>query len=402
MTQKYKRIHIWNFPPTRTFIYLKREFRKELFSLIKDKLRTKDLIKLLKEKSLNYGITRKYKEYHLHTWRSGYKREKGRIKKICIPLWVLIEMSKLLSNSNLINNKIMRRIERNILFYKGWGKSTPIVNPKLPILFTPEMVSVFFHLCGDGHVGSGRDTSHYRQTSQQALYNFLKKLQNVFGKFRVSIVEESKLFIPRIITDFYKHFFQINSFGWNKARIPKKIKNLPKEFLIAGLTAFIVDEGCVGDFIEIYSKNRQLLNDILEITLKLGYKVSTIKKKYRYGKFDTYRFIISSKSLISLFKDIKHVEKRFQTCNILHKSAQLEWIVKVKNRKWERRSFGKTKELILKFLRSSKMTAPELALKTTIRISSIREHLLQLEKMGLIKRVGKNGRAILWSFNYEI
>lgn len=33
----YKKIHIWEFPPTRTFIYLDEKFREKLFNEIKYK-----------------------------------------------------------------------------------------------------------------------------------------------------------------------------------------------------------------------------------------------------------------------------------------------------------------------------------------------------------------------------
>ena len=43
----------------------------------------------------------------------------------------------------------MRKIEKNIEYYTGTGKSHPILNPKLPLHLTPEMVSVIFHFMGD-------------------------------------------------------------------------------------------------------------------------------------------------------------------------------------------------------------------------------------------------------------
>ncbi|MFH8092947.1 MAG: hypothetical protein QXM38_03330, partial [Candidatus Aenigmatarchaeota archaeon] len=111
----------------------------------------------------------------------------------------------------------------------------------------------------------GTDASHYRQTNQDALNNFLKKLQNSLGRFEIRKPEKSKLIIPRIITDFYKHYFNISKFSWKDSRIPTNVKNFSKDFLVAGLASFIIDEGHIGDFVEIYSKNYNLLHDILEI-----------------------------------------------------------------------------------------------------------------------------------------
>ena len=74
----------------------------------------------------------------------------------------------------------MRIIEKNIELYTSWGKSNPILNPKLPLQLTPEMVSVIFHFMGDGHIGDApEETSSYRQMNKQGLNNFLLKLRNI-------------------------------------------------------------------------------------------------------------------------------------------------------------------------------------------------------------------------------
>ncbi len=395
---KYKEIHIWEFPPTRTFIHLNDKFRKELFLELRRRINVNKIMNGINQKSINYGLRKyRYNSCHFYDWMNGFKKDKEHVDKINVPLWVFIEISKILSNSCNANNSVMRRIEKQVDYYTGLGKAIPIKNPKLPLLLTPEMTSIVFHLCGDGHVGSGMDSSHYRQTNKDSLDSFLEKLQNIFGEFKVSIFEDSKLIIPRIITDFYKHYFGFSKFSWSTSRIPKTIKNMSKDFLLAGLTAFIIDEGHVSDFIEIYSKNYHLISDISEITLKLGYKISKIEKKYRYGRFDSYRFIIRPESLSKLYREIELIQTKFPICGLAHKSELLKQIVRIRNRGWERRGFGITKSLILNSLENNKATVREIATKTDIRLSSVREHLLQLERKNLINRAGKAGRKILWA-----
>jgi TusA-related sulfurtransferase len=255
-------------------------------------------------------------------------------------------------------------------------------------------------MCGDGHVGIGTDNSQYRQVDKDNLGMFLLKLLNTFGKFRISIFEGSKLIIPRVITDFYRYYFGLSGRSWDTARIPESMKAMPKDFLLAGLAAFIVDEGHVGDFIEVYSKNYQLINDIAEIASNIGYEISCVEKKYRYDKFDSFRFIIRPKSLCSMNKDLNALESAFPTCSLSNKSEYLRQIVRTKNRGWDRRKFGETKRLVLKFLNRNQSTSRDIAAMSNIRISSMREHLLQLERKNLIKRVGKMGRSILWT-QYE-
>jgi DNA-binding transcriptional ArsR family regulator len=394
---EYREIHIWEFPPTRTFIHLNDNFRKKLFLTIKNRVGIKNILQAINKRSKIYHIKRNYDEENFRCWVSGFRKDKSNMENVNIPLWVLIEISKILSSSEMINNETMKNIEKHIIYYTGLGKAIPIKNPKLPILVTPEMTSIVFHLCGDGHVGSGMDSSHYRQTNKDNLDSFLEKLQNIFGEFKVSIFEDSKLIIPRIITDFYKYYFGFSKFSWSTSRIPKTIKNMSKDFLLAGLTAFIIDEGHIGDFIEIYSKNYHLISDISEITLKLGYKISKIEKKYRYGRFDSYRFIIRPESLPKLYREIELTQTKFPICGLAHKSEFLKQIVRIRNRGWERRGFGITKSLILNSLENNKATVREIATKTDIRLSSVREHLLQLERKNLINRAGKAGRKILWA-----
>ncbi|MFH8092948.1 MAG: winged helix-turn-helix domain-containing protein [Candidatus Aenigmatarchaeota archaeon] len=112
----------------------------------------------------------------------------------------------------------------------------------------------------------------------------------------------------------------------------------------------------------------------------MGYRCSEIKKKYRYGKFDCYRFVITSESLPSLYKDIESLKKKFPTCGLANKSKYLKQIVKIRNKNWKRRSFKVTKKIILKVLKNKRMTSRELSAKVNINLTSVREHLLQLEK----------------------
>lgn len=118
-----------------------------------------------------------------------------------------------------------------------------------------------------------------------------------------------------------------------EARIPNSIKSLPKDFLLAGLVSFIIDEGSVGDVITIYSKNKALLEDIREIAIKCGYKCYKIKEKYAYGKFDCYRFNISSESYETLYNDIINLSQNLPTCGLAHKMKRLKRQIHFKNSK---------------------------------------------------------------------
>lgn len=324
--KKYKEIHIWEFHPTLTFIKLNQKFKENVFMELKEKSTSiKDLLNKINKSSKKYGIKRNYNTGHLSSWIKGSKKDRGKIKNIYIPLWLLIEISKTLSKNSGKNNKIMEKIEKNIEHYTGSGKSHPIKNPKLPLYLTPEMVSVIFHFMGDGHIGRKTVVSSYRQMNKIGLNNFLKKIKNIFGDFNYPKKEfnNGRLNIPKIITEFYKHYFKLPSTKTFESYIPKNIKNFKKEFLLAGLISFIVDEGHVGEVITIYSKNKRLIEDIREIAIKCGYLSHPIREKYAYGKFDVYRFSISSKSYNQFHDDIIKLSSLFPTCNLAQKQEKL-------------------------------------------------------------------------------
>ncbi len=324
--KKYKNIHIWEFPKNLTFIRLNEEFRKDLFTKLKLKMSsTKEILNHINKNSFKYKIKRRYNTGHISSWIKGYKKDRGKIKNVNIPLWLLIEISKNLSESNSNKNKMMIEIEENIEYYTGTGKSHPILNPKLPLFLTPEMVSVIFHFMGDGHIGRKKVVSSYRQMNKEGLNNFLKKLNNVFGDFGYpkKEFENGRLNVPKIITEFYNYYFKLPNTNTFEAYVPNNIKGLKREFLLAGLISFIVDEGHVGEVITIYGKNYKLMEDVREVAIKCGYLCHPIRKKYAYGKFDVYRFSISSKSYNKFYKDILVLSKEFPTCNLAQKQEKL-------------------------------------------------------------------------------
>ena len=318
----YKSIHIWEFPPTLTRICLRDSFRHDLFQVLKEQIGSQQKIaEYLNRNSIRYGLRMSYRHGNIFTWKEGGKNDRGKLKNSHVPLWVLIEWSKLLSRKNSADNKIMRTIERNIMSYSMAGKSHSITMPRLPIKKTPELVSVIFHFLGDGHIGRKTVSSSYRQMNEQGLRNFLQKLRNSFGEFNYDRNEfkNGRLVVPKVITEFYKYYFNLSSTTTFEGRVPDKIKCLPKPFLVASLVSFIVDEGHVWEVITIYSKNKALLNDVREIAVSCGYLCHPIREKYARGKLDCYRFSISSKSYCLLSNDIRALVKIFPTCSLAQK-----------------------------------------------------------------------------------
>ncbi len=391
--EKYKIAHLWEFPPTRTFVCMNDKPRKAFFEKLLEKSNSKKIIDILNSRCVDYGLKLKLGQSRLWEWKNGNKNDRGRNVTINIPLWALIEMSKIISETDYLN--ILSYIEKNLKYYTGRGRAKSVYNPIMPLVITPELVSIVFHLCGDGHVGIGTDPSNYRQVNHKALNNFVKKLRNSFGYFDVKIFEDSKIIIPRVITDFYTHYFELNNLNWDVARIPKKIKNMPKEFLIAGLASFIVDEGHISDVIEIYSKNKDLIEDVKEIAVRLGYKVHGPKEKYRYGKLDSYRIYISAYNANEFYDDILTVSVKFPTCTLVHKMPFLYRIVLRQKRGYSRKPDGVTKKKIVKLLKVRPRTTIEIAEILNIGHSSVREHIDKLEGERKIRKLRRAQKRAL-------
>jgi len=329
----YEKINIWNFPPERTYIHLKDDFRIKFINSLLKKYRSPEIINILNKNSKKYNIKKKLHSTRVFDWRRGKKETKSKKCKINIPLWVLIEISHLTNSKN--NLVFLEKMQKNIEYYCSTGYSNGVYNPNLPILVTPEFVSGVFHFCGDGHLNCSKRScmSSYRQINKEGLNNFHKKLKNCFGEFGYGIdsYNEGKLHVPKIIAELYKYYFKIKRNNWDVCRIPNKIKKMSKEFLVAGLNSFIIDEGHIREVIEIYSKNKLLINDIRQIALKCGYKCYSIKEKYARGNFDSYRFNISIHSYLKMNEDILKLKERFPTCDFAHKQKVFDKWITYKN-----------------------------------------------------------------------
>lgn len=396
--KNYKKIHIWDFPLNQIFVRLSNKFREELVSNLLNKFKSEPLaIGWVNKASINYGFNKKYSRGSFYIWKKGFAGYKKKKVTKNFPLWVLIEISKRLSNSSKINNGVMEKIEKNVEYYCSIGGANRIYNPKLPILVTPEFASIIFHFCGDGHLAiNSRTSSSYRQLNKNTLNIVYDKLVNCFGDFRKSL-RDGKLYIPKSIADIYSYYFSIRNNKWNNARIPNKIKSLSKEFLVAGLVSFMIDEANICEVIEIYSKNYGLLKDIREVAIKCGYKCRDIRRKYRYGSFDSYRFLVSSESYLDLHRDITNLRKDYPLCHLAHKNQNFSILVKRKNKKVIKNKEGITKDKIVDILRNKSSTIYELVEILNISHSSVRELLWKLEKENRIKREGRTGRSIIWS-----
>lgn len=402
----YQKIHFWELPPTKIGLALNKSIRNWLIDkAIRTAGSQQKLTVLLNKNSKLHGKQSKYNHGMIYLWKYGFEHRKNAVKNRHVPLWVLLEIVKIISPDKTNQKILLTKIEKEIKYYKcNWGGTYCIKKPKLPIVITPELTSVVFNFCGDGHLSFRKHVAHsYRQINLVGLKRVYEKLRNCFGNFELcqNSFKSGKLEIPRVIGELYKHIFGLGSCRWDEARIPENIKNLPNEFLLAGLVAFIIDEGSIGEVIQIYSKNPRLLSDIQEITQKLGYSCLPIRPKYHNKALDCYRFSISPKSYLKINEDIKELVKKFPTCDFAHKKNLFEFQVNRVKRGGKKRKDGLGLTQIIDALKQNSATTDELVMKIGIGKSSLRELLAKLEAQGSIRRAGWQNRRLIWALTQK-
>lgn len=377
-------IKLFELPSTSTYVLLPEKIQKQLFlTAAKRAGGLKELKEIISEKSKKYGLNYR-NEGGVYSWAV--------LRRRFLPLWILIEICKITDrNQSFIQNKVIA-----IKKYES-GKE---VGVKFPLEITPEFDSIVANLLGDGSFGVENEIcATYKQKNKISRDLFTTKLKNVFGNFQVNERQSEKfwqIIIPKIIIDTILSRYSIKETKTLTRRVPEEIKNKARSFKVAFLSSFIIDEGHVNGGIEIYSGNKLLLYDVLEITKSLGYEVTEIKeKKGHYSINNYYRFRIKTGGCRRFLKDLYKLGKYYPTCNLAQKQKELEYAT---NRIRHRTPDGYTKRRILEELKEGD-TVRNLKYKLNVTNCTLIEHLVKLEKQSLVTRVGKEGNAIVWQAN---
>jgi len=387
MEQKFDEIHIWEFTLSDISINLESKFRASLFKEATKKFKTsKELALFLCGQGKKYGVIRTGLASRIRYWKNN-------TKLFFIPAWIIFEVTNALEIPKEV-------VEDKIISYKTYHGSTNVVNPRLPILITPEFAALVANLMGDGtDKRSLTPLGSYTQYNPISRGRFYKKILNVFGNLVPPTLSSDgkQVVLPSCLFLALKNYYKIKSFGSFESRIPQMLKNSPKEFRIAILSAFLVDEGSIYDNIILRVKNRELLSDLREIALSLGYNCSEIAytKDKKFGGY-VFKFSISTFSAKKLLDDIKKLTESFPTCDLAHKQENLEHLVSLSRISGSKRKMGKTKEIIFECLKEPK-TVMEISKIVGIGRRTIRQHLGDMIKINKVMCCGTKGRAKLWS-----
>lgn len=332
---EFEKVHIWQLPLNKIYVKLLDETRKELINeaieiakrMIECKVRrnAEKLVTLLNYKASEYNSKKIISSRIIFHWRLG---------ECFIPLWAIIEMSKILNKPSLS----LESIEKNITYYKGKSGSY-IIKANFPLKINPEMVALYFHLFGDGCFSESKSTARYCQLDVHNRENFIQKLKIAFGDFNSNNIKGVKYSFgfPSIFAFMLKHIFGANTFLSAEGRIPDKIKELPCLLKFSGTIAFLIDEGHISDNINFSSSNKLFLKDFQELMFSIGYESEISDNILR----------IKSKNVSQFYKDYLQVIHMSPCCNLAYKEDYLKILVNI-NRSLNG-SYAFSKEVITNF-----------------------------------------------------
>tara|TARA_Y100000310_G_scaffold200493_1_gene200522 strand:- start:4031 stop:5002 length:972 start_codon:yes stop_codon:yes gene_type:complete len=303
------KIHFWEFPRKEIYILINKKTRKLLIenSLINTNSNNYyEFSLIINEKSKKYGLKTKFNGGDIKRWLIGrYKDTRtGKIHPKFIPIWVVLELSK-------FSKLRLKELEKRIISYRSGGNGKIINNPKLPIKVTPEFDSVVIHLFADGYVNNKINTPSYCQRNEEDRTLFITKLKNIFGNFEGGLVENKVFRFPKSITFILSYYYKISSYKTKESTIPKQISNKSKNYKLACILAFILDEGNIRDCICCFNTNKVLLSQIRSLFQDCGYECNPL----RYGS-NRYWFSMKNRSINKLHEDIIKIQSSYPTCSL--------------------------------------------------------------------------------------
>jgi len=293
--------------------------------------KTKHIISLLKNiRKVVGGNSTLARIIHVNPGTLRHYINNDRFKKL--PRSMMQNLTEFVKRNIICYTFTEKELENKILAYRvAHGKKViPEFQDqrKIPIRVTPEFESIIFHLMGDGHVrkiGSGE----YTQLNKIGREDFLLKLYRTFGYFKISkkSFNDGRVIIPKIIIKIICKYYNLSydSFRWDKANLPDIVFLRDNDFKLAGLIAFIVDEGNISNNqISIASGNKELLSQIRILTIDLGLECSDLHFKKGTGNTtDSFRFSIYRRNLSRLMGMIENLKERYPTCSLSQKTQRV-------------------------------------------------------------------------------
>lgn len=291
------------------------------------------------------------------------------------------------------------KLEKNIIAYRTTRGHSIIIKPILPIQVTPLFTMIVAHNFADGcciKIKNREIYFCYTQYNVEMMNLFINRVEKVFGniKRRKELKSSIRFRIPAILSSILADYYNFNhkNFLSDRARLSTKMFKHSKEYLLAILIAFIIDEGNIDSGqIVISLHNKGMVDDLGYICKILGYEYSIKKNKER----DKERYIlyILSKGIKIFWKDYNVLKKRYNEMAMGKKEEYIKDFILRKNKLWRTKGKGETKNEIINLLKEKSRKINELAKILCISRQGIRFHIIQLEKLRIVERVCTNSKG---------
>jgi len=377
-------IHIWELPINKIYINLKNGFREEFFDQAKQKFGTW-------EKLGNYLDIPRADTTLACNWKSGRQ---------CFPLDPVIKICNKINLSKYeLEKNIIEIRYKTKLSGRGGSSGKPIKNPKLPIKINENFIEVLGHICGDGSIMKTINKGigfKYINSEPALIKSFQELIKNIFGDVEPNIQVRDKkpqytrpnfyLQYPSIVSLFVLSVFDYKT--GNDMQLPPFIFDCSQKEKCKFLRALFDDEGSVlvkDKKIQFVLKPKEPFNDIRRLFISLDIKLS----KSHVRKDGVRKFVLASKDSVKKFKQLigfKHPTKREKLNDIL----RVGW-------KFNRYPNSLASSKILLILNRKEATTKEITAELNRHRGTIREHLNNLKRDGLVK----NERAIKRVKNYN-
>ncbi|PIO06057.1 hypothetical protein COT29_02810 [Candidatus Micrarchaeota archaeon CG08_land_8_20_14_0_20_59_11] len=322
-------------------------------------------------------------------YASGLRQQKCS-QRIFFPAWAVAALSHE-TGMDLFS------IEREIVAYRAKGGLS--FSKQLPISVGPEFVGIMAHLMGDGSDKvTRRGAARYAQVSLLGRQKFKEKMVAAFGLPSEEVISRDgkTVFIPAAAMTVIKARFPEARFGTYESFVPEAIKNGERSWRLAFLSAFLVDEGSLYESISIRTKNKTLIQGLLELAEGLDYSCSKMKIFVDWSGTPVFGFDIRNSSAADLLRDINSLAACHPSCDLAQKQNQLEFIASLKRGSLKTRLEGETKKLALAALSEGPKTAMDIARLLGVCRRTVRTHLNDLEASDMVSQVGWRGRGKTW------
>lgn len=353
-------INLWDLCKERVYIKIKQPYLRDLFNCVIKFLGTQHRLANLLNRS-NGNIC---------NYKSG---------RYFVPLKIVMKILDLLPE--IEREKFRDIITKNLDEIKlGYGRAKSI--KKFPINFSAPLARIIGHLIGDGGINKA-NRLFYSNKYHELIEIFKEDMKRVFGNVNVEEYTRKKgyiVFYPTITGIILKHL--IGPMRGKFKHVPSLIFSADRQSKSLFIRALFDDEGNVSvekSTIQINITKKSILRDIKRLLLEFDIVGGKIGKVKREMKKDMFVMRISGREHIMLFSryiGFDHPEKREDLNELIESYSQ------------KRIRYGKaklTRERILEILeRSGRATKYEIAKKLGRSPTSLKYHLLTLERKGKI------------------